>query len=491
MEKATLAIVPTQINDYQDFLTDVISELKKRHRKNEIIDPYETIEFLVVGENNSEIQEWFADNDLMSKAEFKKALAKKKKDEKIKSALGFIPKDPLDYINNYTKQQNISSLLTGELVYTPQVKVGDQVVTLEDRQKDRNVDTYYRLMTNSSFNTEDLKLDLRIKRDELDLQFRDSQIADAVSTWMKTAKQERRTEMLMSIAYQVGKATGPEGIAMWEKMEKASFDVTTTAPGFPTAIIKKFMWQVKRKATGLQVTDHLMPVITGKQGSGKSTIVMNMLKPINDAMRIADFRSIIDDKLIDLWESLVLFMDEMSGAKKADMDIVKQAITAVTLTRRPMRSNDSVTVKQRSTFIGCSNDSLTEIIRDTTGGRRFAELTFSDTPDWQAMNEIDWEMLWQSVDEHGNDPSLHCFDVLKKQQEENRNQTSVEMWAELVGSKFKTWSKGAELFDMFRTWEKEAFPNMNTNIMRFGTQMKKLNNWESEKRSGYVYYRFA
>jgi len=322
------------------------------------------------------------------------------------------------------------------------------------------------------------------------LPFRDTQIADAVSTWLKSAKQERRTNMLLSIAYEKGIPTGPVGDAMWEKMEKAAFDVTTTAPGFAIAIMKKFMWQVKRKASGLYITDHLMPVITGKQGSGKSTIVMNMLKPINDAMRMADFRSIVDDRNIELWDSLVLFFDEMSGAKKADMDIVKQAITAASLTRRPMRTTDSVTVKQRSTFIGCSNDCLTEIIRDTTGGRRFAELTFSDTPDWNAMNEIDWEMLWKSVDEHGEDPSLHCFTILKTQQEANRNQTSVEMWAELVGSKFKTWAKGAELFDAFRNWEKDAFPNMNTNISRFGTQMKKLDNWESEKRGGYVYYKF-
>jgi hypothetical protein len=449
METSNVIALASVQADYQDHVSDVIDGLKKRHRKHEQIDPYQVInQFVSVTENNHDLAEWFNDNGIMTIAEFKKAIARKKKIDGITKVLGFYPMNALDYVQKYTKENNITALLTGELAHEKKLTFDGKPITTDDRQ-DRQIDTYARLVSNTSFNTEELKLDLRVKAHELDLHFSDNQIADAVSKWMKEAKQTRRTHMFMNVAYTAGRASGPDGIAMWEKMERAAFDISSTATGFPTAILKKFMWQVKRKAYGLPVTDHLMPVITGKQGGGKSTLVTNMMQPIVDSMKVTNFGDVANDKLIDLWESAVLFMDEMSGARKADMNTVKQAITASTLTRRPMRSNDTVTVKQMATFIGCSNDSLGEIIKDPTGVRRFAELEFTDTPDWTAMNEIDWLMLWRSVDEHSADPSANCFDLLKAQQEANRFQDSVETWAAHFGGKFKSPASSTELHTLF------------------------------------------
>lgn len=483
--------------EYQDFLEDIITELKRRHRKGDAIDPYETINLCIVPtENNKELAEWFNDNGIMTIAEFKKAVAKKNKIDSITKALGFYPMNSLDYVRKYTKENKITALLTGELAHEKKLSLEGKAITADDRQ-DREIDTYARLVSNTSFNTEDLKLDMRVKAHELDLQFTDSQIADAVSKWMKEAKQTRRTDMFMNVAHTVGRASGPDGIAMWEKMERAAFDISSTATGFPTAILKKFMWQVKRKAYGLAVTDHLMPVITGKQGGGKSTLVTNMMQPIVDSMKVTNFGDVANDKLIDLWESAVLFMDEMSGARKADMNTVKQAITASTLTRRPMRSNDTVTVKQMATFIGCSNDSLGEIIKDPTGVRRFAELEFTDTPDWSAMNEIDWLMLWRSVDERSADPSAKSFDLLKAQQEANRFQDSVETWAGLNGGKFKSPAAATELHTLFRDWEKEAFPSRNTDLNTFGRRLAALINqrllpgWERIRKNTGIYYKYC
>jgi hypothetical protein len=239
-----------------------------------------------------------------------------------------------------------------------------------------------------------------------------------------------------------------------------------------------------------------MPVLTGKQGGGKSTLVTNMLAPISDAWKSATFSDVADNRLIDLWETPVLFMDEMSGAKKADMTTVKHAITASSLTRRPMRTNTDMQVPQRATFIGCSNEGLGEIIRDNTGIRRFAELDFSPNPDWKAMAEIDWKMLWHSVDEGAADPSLHVVDTLKVQQEENRNMCSVEMWAREKAGMHRNWVKASKLHEDFTLWEKSNFPGYNTSVNVFGRRMNNLIKqlgdafgWEQQMKSGFSWMR--
>ena len=82
-----------------------------------------------------------------------------------------------------------------------------------------------------------------------------------------------------------------------------------------------------------------MPVILGPQGKGKSTFVNMFIAPLRELTLEVNFKAIEDDRNIDIWNSFILFLDEMGYASKADVDTIKNAITANTLTRRPMRSN--------------------------------------------------------------------------------------------------------------------------------------------------------
>ena len=127
----------------------------------------------------------------------------------------------------------------------------------------------------------------------------------------------------------------PARVAAWQRVEQAAFWRDDHTPeGFHAAVLQKFMHQVKRKARGLRVERHLMPVITGEQGGGKSTFVESSLAPLSDAVLRVDFDQISDDRIIDIWRSPVLLLDEMGGAKRADMETVKAAITSPTLARR-------------------------------------------------------------------------------------------------------------------------------------------------------------
>jgi hypothetical protein len=181
----------------------------------------------------------------------------------------------------------------------------------------------------------------------------------------------------------------------------------------------------------------------------------------------------------------------MGYASKSDVDTIKNAITANTLTRRPMRSNSKVTVSQNATFIGCSNKVLAQLIKDPTGIRRFVGLQFSNKPCWITMNEIDYRKLWLSVDPYEDDPMIPFMDRLQDRQEEDREKGRVEEWlaqfdpnagsAKDYGKTFTDLSKhgrivATDLFELYSEWEAVMFPGNfgRLNVNEWGHEMKRL-----------------
>lgn len=474
----------------------VVAEVSTRLANGVDVDPYEVINlFADTKSNNLELSALFVSRGLLTAQEFKAAITNKKNNEKIYSILGFVPTDVGDFVQKYTERNNIEVLLTGAIKQKRKITHNGIALTDEDL-KDPLVRTAYLARTNTINNSTDLKCKMRDLLAKTSLKYTYQQIEDATRLWLLNAIEERKVNMFCDIAYvPQTKACGPIAHQMWKDMEKAAFDTSSTCEGFAVAIIKKFMWQVKRKAVGEPIYNHLMPVITGRQGTGKSTLVNNMLSVIADGVKPATFGDIADPKLIDIWRSPVLFLDEMSGAKKADMTTVKQAITATYLMRRQMRSNDGDSILQQSTFIGCSNDNLSELIRDNTGVRRFAELQFLNKPDWDAMDKIDWKMLWQSVNEFGEDPSIGVMSLLTSQQEDNRNMCSVETWARIDHKIFSKWTRAAIIYKEFSEWENANFKGYNTTLNAFGRKMSALIDrhddlgWEKQTKGGSVSYR--
>ena len=96
-----------------------------------------------------------------------------------------------------------------------------------------------------------------------------------------------------------------------------------------------------------------------------------------------------------------------------------------------MRTNALEKAPQNLTFIGCSNSlSVAELIRDTTGTRRFAGLHTKHDMDWQVVNSIDWQAVWQSVDEKAEDPITPFKAKLDAVQAEDRLETPFEAWVQ-------------------------------------------------------------
>lgn len=464
-----------------DLQAELIAELAKRHAKGDRIDGREVVTHLDPGADNRQVREWLAQNRIMKGAEFDRALKQERRRQKIESRLGFVPETVVAFVKGYAEHERIGITYRGLLKRNKPVTysklVDDEVlastVINDEDRSDLRIDNHIRLIAGSRTQVSDLLRELRLLSLELGLGYSDNNILDAVQEWALEQREEHKLAIFDRIAgCKLGPAAQERAQAPWDALERAAFDVSETCPGFAVAVLRKFIWQVKRKMLGLPVTNHLMPVLTGAQGKGKSTLVRNLLLPVEECAANSDFKQITDDRNIQLWENYAIFLDELGHAKRTEMDEVKNIITANVLTRRPMRTNDVEHVEQRATFIGCTNKGLSELIRDETGVRRFAELAFTNSPDWEAINALDWEQMWRSVDERGPDPSDIIAAALAAQQSENRTMSAVEQWARQAKVEGK--KRAEELHSLFREWEQENFPRNATDVTSWGKEMKRL-----------------
>lgn len=267
---------------------------------------------------------------------------------------------------------------------------------------------------------DELKEDMRVMAVELALPVQRDSINDACNQWFREARQAR---------IEAVRATLDGGTDFdWIGLAEACFDCTETAPTFIAAVLRKFVHQTKLKLASRTVGHHLMPVLTGVQGCGKTSFIESFVSPVSELSRDADFRMLADDRNIALWRSYVLVIDEMAYAERSDIEVVKHVITARALDRRPMRTNDVVTIKQRATLIGASNKSLSELVRDETGLRRFVSLPYRSDADWSYLNAVDWLAAWRSVSIDDPDPMDAFRTELAAQQAVSRHVSPVEAW---------------------------------------------------------------
>lgn len=197
-------------------------------------------------------------------------------------------------------------------------------------------------------------------------------------------------------------------------------------------VVAHWMWQVKRKMFGLSPKDHVMLVMSGKQGSGKSTAVNTLVSPLREYRIDLNLEALQDDRHYHgLARNFVVVCDEMQGCDKADIEALKRIITADQLSARKLYTNTIDSVPQNVSFLGTSNKSLDVLVKDETGMRRFFEMKCADKLAWDQINAIDPLELWREIDE--NDPDGYVYRVqeaLAKAQEDYRHKDPVESYLE-------------------------------------------------------------
>jgi len=451
-----------------DAQQEIIKEISRMHAAKEDIDIFDMAKSLDLDNSMKQLRDHLIALDICTKAEFSRAV----KVSKAVKVLGFYPATALQLVSSYITKNQIEVNYQRAMKQTTVPIVGGEPVT-EEARKDRYFDSVARIIENDEINVATLCRDLRLLVKDLSLSFGKQEIDGAVDKWFNDALKERVLEVYAVVGSDGKGLNSAANLKAWD-IVASQFDTSEYGPDFTVAILKKFIWQVKRKMLGLPIHNHLMPVITGPQGVGKSTFVRDyLLKPVDELTGNADFKMLEEDRNTEQWRNYVLFLDEMGYAARANIDNVKNKITAQVVTGRPMGTNSNVQYRQHATFIGCSNKELDQLIRDETGNRRFVSLRYASKPDWSLMTDLDAYALWRSVDERGDDPSIGIADKLRASQEAVREKSAVEQWLDQLTVPTMMHGKkqeSAALYVEFKNWA----------MIYHSYNIKELNGWSTE-----------
>lgn len=245
-------------------------------------------------------------------------------------------------------------------------------------------------------------------------------------------------------------------------VEKFVMSLTGEKNKVDVAVFKHWIANCKRKLKGISVKDHIMPILYGKTGCGKSVAIHKLTFPISDLTMEAPLSFVNDSRNdFNFTKKLVIIFDELSWASKTCMSSLKQKISSPTIDSRLLGTSSNYRDKNMSNFIGASNQEVKDVIKDPTSARRYYELTTLEKVDWNSINEIDYLKLWRGVDASTKiDYLIDVRSSLKEKQENIRSLDSVEEW--LVEEQFKehdtlqcSWYAGDDLFKLYMKWMKE------------------------------------
>jgi Virulence-associated protein E len=461
--------------EYSEYIDTLIETLQRR---DETPDIDLCVTGLEAGRDNRKIRDYAIGTLKHKAADFDKAL----KRTSIKDRLGTCPNNPREFVEKIASEMGLAVTYKGlmsrdEIPYVLNDH-GKKGYFSPDTKLVGTLQNFARVNFQGNVNFDDFVLRVRTDAVEIGLPFKPAELNDAAKLWYSKACQDRLWRLMddLSVSPSYAQRLAQDALL---RLADTCFDCPHGS-AFVVAVLNKFIWQVKRKMHGLPIFDHLMPIILGKQGTGKSTLIRMLLDPIEEAWVPSDFKMITDDRNISLWKNFVIFMDEMGWAKKSDMDVVKNVITAESLNRRVFHTTISQEVAQNATFIGAANaGELSDILRDVTGTRRFVSLDMKDQPDRDVINSIDWLAVWQSVDESAEDPTIPFKAILSKVQEADRTKTPVEEWLDVLtrselGHADNGKLRPTYLHLSFRQFEKDHFPAIHgTSIHAFGRELRR------------------
>lgn len=279
-------------------------------------------------------------------------------------------------------------------------------------------------------------------------------IDDATTEWLEEHRGAWRVEVAGKLSERKDFDFDDLARTFFRATDTASYDLIA-------AILRKFVHQVRRKLADQEVEWHLMTVIHGLQGAGKTYLIRKMLAPLGDAVANTSFSQMTDERNISLWESPVIFLDEMAKASKSDNETVKNIISSNYIERRPMRANNTIMVRNRAVMIGASNHRLDELIKDDTGNRRFIELVFQKPEDQSVINRFDFAAMWQAVQPGDPDPLESFRDAVATLQAENAIKGPVEDWLIYNRHTFRGEKRTDELYDDFLVYRGRVTPGID------------------------------
>lgn len=227
--------------------------------------------------------------------------------------------------------------------------------------------------------------DKKIKREGKDI------VQDALDEFISLHIAEERKKIFSSIKF-VGENLAP--------LKKYVDAVIGSADPTIVAVFAHYLWTIKRRLVNKETYYQMMPILFGAQNGGKSIAVKKLLSPLSNLSQCLSLPAVIDPRAqMSFSKTYAVIVDEMAGAQKTDVDALKNLITASDIDIRKLHTNSVIKVKQNVNLIGTTNRPVAEIIYDTTGARRFFEIKALPKLNWEAINAINYNELWQGIDE--------------------------------------------------------------------------------------------
>lgn len=249
-------------------------------------------------------------------------------------------------------------------------------------------------------NGEVLDIDELMATWQTEVDYLPTKLDAALTLWIKD--QERKT--LAKVRQKAAAHSVPEGRREMRRFIRMACGRKANALTY--LVMLHWIWQVKRKIMGLPVKFHMMPVLQGESGGGKSEAMLRLIKPFWEVATDVTLSSLSDSReSFTFGRFFVGYIEELEQAKRGtNIEAVKNIITAPTKSYRVLATHRRNTVQQNCTFIGTSNPELTEVIKDTTSGRRFWEVRCADRLDWKTMDRLDYDLIWLSINPEDDSP---------------------------------------------------------------------------------------
>jgi hypothetical protein len=242
-------------------------------------------------------------------------------------------------------------------------------------------------------------------------------LPDALSVWRRAKAKSFLESLKAELRFQPNQH---DLVAQWVAA------ATGSKNELDVVVMRHWISQVKKKLYGLPVDHHLLVVLYGASGGGKSYAVLKLVAPLLEVTTYRDLTIFADSFSRRAFQrNFIMFFDELAKSGQADINALKNVVTAPTVEWRGLGVETMHSAPQNCTFIGCSNLPLRERIHDPTSMRRFWELRCAPRLDWENINAIDYQALWRSVDENAPCPIIPVLSEIRRLQEQDLSERDV------------------------------------------------------------------
>jgi hypothetical protein len=282
-------------------------------------------------------------------------------------------------------------------------------------------------------------------------------INDALMKHTYEAHQRYKKDIIESICVPLTPEDKALGTA---ELEKFMAVLCGQARKLDVVVMKQFLWQIKMKLKNQVPKPHIMPfVYSQRQGTGKSTVLKFLLKPLKRLKQTTDKSTLEDARWHSNFEKYyALIFDDIDQISKANRGIIKSIITGEERSHRELYTSYTSNLKVNATLIATSNHPLHEVFSDKTGMRRFWQIDvkeeeLTDDKVYVYENEIDYDLIWRCVSHEDESPAWPYRHQLQKHQDDYTEYRASHRFADTcLKHDPKGKALGQDLYAAFKAW---------------------------------------